>query len=420
MRRSDFTSILSKGVLVSLLIQATSNVFAIPAHREGANCHYDGQGASTIQQNPGSNEAAMQQGNPQRSRVFSTKGVESTPQIIWKSQKLFQYRAFHTTEATSGPFRFLIDIPTDEQITIPIVSQGVIYFTFYVENAYFYAIDAETGKELLTLKFPKNALSAPAALGKTVFLGDRNGSVRAINISERTEKWTFAQKGLSFSYSAPVIDEGIVYFYGAPTGLYAFDAANGGIKWIFKSTDFLYGPAIKGDALVLVNPKGLMMSLDKRTGTKKWEMKIDREAFGPSILDRQIFLHFKNGEIRAYALDDGSFKWKSKAYGGSRSTPVLFNGTVIYAGRENSLGAIDAATGLEKWKFRTTSICHDPIVAGELLYATCEDEKLYAIDPATGRERWRFDNKKSTPPPPVVADGVMYLLGIDGFLYAMK
>jgi glucose dehydrogenase len=63
--------------------------------------------------------------------------------------------------------------------------------------------------------------------------------------------------------------------------------------------------------------------------------------------------------------------------------------------------------------------CGDPLIVGDVLYTTCADKRLYAIDLITGKQRWRLD-KGYMLPMPAFADGVMYLLGMDGFLTAMK
>jgi len=364
----------------------------------------------------------MAYGNPQHSSVFSTRGLEEAPkQTLWKSLKLFQYRALNTTEGTSGPLRLIVDIPTFQAISSPIISSGLIFFTFHTENAYLYAIDAINGKERVVLKFDKNALSALAAIGGTVYFGNRSG-IHAFDVENRVEKWAFEQKGLSFSDSVPVIEDGILYMYGAGkgAGLYAFKAETGEVKWKYPSAEFLNGPAIGGDHLVLVKPKGSIVALDKTTGAEKWEAKIDSDASAPAILEDQIFVTLESGEVRAYGLEDGSFKWKAKKSGGTRTALVLFKGKVIYGGRDDSIIALDARSGLEAWKFRTNLPCYRPLIAGDLFYVVCGDHKMYSLDPVTGAEKWRMDNKKATPPPPFFADGVMYTLGTDGFLYAMR
>ncbi len=50
--------------------------------------------------------------NPQRTRVLNTRGLDAPPtQILWKSEKLFHYRASEWITAKNGPFRFKHRVP---------------------------------------------------------------------------------------------------------------------------------------------------------------------------------------------------------------------------------------------------------------------------------------------------------------------
>lgn len=376
-----------------------------------------GQSPSKAPQIIAGADPTMAYGNAQRSSVLSTRGLNEVPrQVLWKSMKLFEYRDPNADEAAILKF---IGGTILETITVPIISKGIIFFAFRQENAYLYALDASTGRELGVLKREKTFVSSPAAIGGDVLFGDRNGAY-AFDIERRVQKWAFERKGLSFSGCVPIIDDGVVYMYGGGVGggLYAFAVDTGELRWTFNSQS-LDGPAISGSEVILVNPRGLLLSLDKRTGTKRWEAKIVSDASAPAILDDQIFLSTKSGEIRAYGLGDGSLRWQSKKSGGTGTALALFKGRVIYGGRENSIIALDASSGLESWKFRTSLRCRNPIIAGDLLYTVCNDHKLYALDPSTGDEKWRLDNQRATLPP-IFADGVMYVLGTDGFLSALK
>ncbi len=182
----------------------------------------------------------------------------------------------------------------------------------------------------------------------------------------------------------------------------------------------MYGPAIKGDNLILLNPRGSLVSVDKKTGTRKWETKIGRDFLVPAILDDQIIVAHEEGEIRAYALSDGSLNWKSNKDGGARTELALFNDSVFYGERYGNIVALNARTSLEKWRFKTKRPCRQPIVAGDTLYTTCGDRELYAIDSQTGQEKWKTANTKGAPSHPTIADGILYFLGTDGSLSAMK
>ena len=361
----------------------------------------------------------MVDGNAQRSRVLSTKSVDAAPkEWLWQSEQLFQLKYSVPFSTQTGPMTIRGDIPTFHSFTYPIVSQGIVFFTLYVDNAYFYAVDANTGKQLLTLKFDNNRLSAPAAFGQVAVFGTTSGNVYAYDMSTRSMKWSYEGQG-SFSYSSPVIDDGVVYVSGERDGIVALTADTGAVKWKIKADQVLYRPAIKGDNLVVYGVEGTLLSLNKKTGTKNWQTKLGRNFGATAILDDQVFVTHELGEIRAYSLADGTLRWKSNKDGGTQTGLALFKDTVIYGEEFGNIVALDAHSAAQKWKFKTKKRCLSPIVAGETVYTSCGDHHLYAIDPQTGQLKWKFDWKRNGPLP-TFANGVMYFLGSDGILQAAR
>jgi eukaryotic-like serine/threonine-protein kinase len=361
----------------------------------------------------------MIDGNPQLSRVLATKSADAPPQQwLWQSEKLFQMRYSYPFHYVGNGMTIQGTMPTNHSFTFPIVSDGIVFFTLFVNNAYFYAIDANTGKPVLTLKFDKTQLSAPAAIGRVAFFGSSNGNVYAYDIATRNRKWVYEGEG-PFSLSAPVIDEGVVYISGVKDGIIALSAETGTVKWRIKADQLLHRPAIKGDNLVAYGVEGLLISLNKKTGTKNWEAKLERKFTGTAILDDQVFVSHIQGEIRAYALADGALRWKSNRDGGTKTDLALFKDAVIYGEASGNIAALDARTGEPKWKFKTKKPCLSPLVAGEMVYTSCGDHHLYAIGAQTGELKWKFDWKKNGPLP-TIANGVMYFLSNDGILQAAK
>lgn len=378
------------------------------------------QGGQAVAQSASAN-VAMAEGDAQRSRVFATQSLDAAPtRLLWRAEKLFKITPTEHISSQSGPIRFSFDLPTGQHYTVPIVCDGILFFTVYLQSGYFYAIDAATGKQLVILKFDNNQLSATAAVGHTAFFGTRTGRVYAYDIDRKQTNWIFeSDKSASFSYASPVIDEGIVYLVGNPGFVVALGADDGKLKWTFKSDRDLGGPVIKNDNLIVYAQNGLLVSLDKKTGAKKWVSEIGRKFTAPRIIDDQIIVRHVDGEVRAYALADGALRWKSKKDDGANSGLVLFKNSVIYSERYGNLTAIDARTGLPKWKFKTKRPCAVPSVAGSTLYAVCDDKNIYALDAETGQLRWDMAVKK-VGPPPIVADGVMYFLDINGMLQAIN
>ena len=272
----------------------------------------------------------------------------------------------------------------------------------------------------MVLKFPGVRLSAPAVHGSKIFFGDNKGVVHAVDVTTRTEIWSVEQKGRPANIAPPIVDDESLFIYFGESGLHAIDLENGNAKWTFKSSDDAQGFAVNNDRVAMLTARGTLIGIDKKTGAKQWEAKADSDASAPLIAGDQVFIRFKHGEIRAYALADGSVRWKAKPSGGTGTVLAATKQLILFSGREHSIVAADAATGEEKWKFKTNNPCSHPLVAGDLVYALCEDKKFYAIDVTSGKEKWRLENKTATWFMSSFADGVMYVLGADGFLTAMK
>lgn len=359
--------------------------------------------------------------NPQRTRVLKTRGLQGAPkQILWKSEKLFHYRPSDWVTAETGPFRLSLDLPTNQNFSVPIIAGDLLYFTYVAADGYLYAIEKATGQKLAVLRFEKNSVSRPAAKENIVFFGSARGEVYAYDVRRREKKWSFLDKDHSFAQSYPILDGDLLYFYAVDRGLYAFVADTGEVKWLFKSEKFVHSPAVANDRVFLLTYTGRLIAVDRATGITRWDVAVGRDAMGPSVLGDRIFLVYDGGEIRSYSAIDGALQWKSNDVPRSRTAVALHNGMVFYAGRDDSVIAIDATTGAMKLRFKTKRPCHAPVIADELLYVRCHDDRLYALSTATLTEVWQIKNGDTTPPPVVFADGVMYSLGSDGFMYAMR
>lgn len=359
----------------------------------------------------------MVAGNSQRSRVLPSQGPSGVPQdLVWKSKKLFHYRPFQEERLTTGPFTLRVDIPTFQDFSLPIVSKGIVYVSYNsAQEGYFFALDAQTGEQLATLKFDKNHVSAPAALDGTVFFASAR-AVYAYDARKQQLIWTFTDKDHEFAYASLMVHEKTLIVAGHD--LLVLDADTGKLIWSFQQKEYISAAAIGGGKVVFVAGE-LLMALDWKAGNKQWEQKVG-ETFPPAVLDDLVFLRSKAGEIRVFRLRDGSPAWKARKKGGAATALALHDGAVIYGGREDSVYALDARNGEEKWQFGTKRPCTHPTIAGSTVYVVCLDRKLYALEVSTGHEKWRYDNRKAVPPQPTFADGIMYMLGTDGFLTAAR
>ena len=110
-----------------------------------------------------------------------------------------------------------------------------------------------------------------------------------------------------------------------------------------------------------------------------------------------------------------------------RTAAQQASGPTVYVGSvDNTLYAVDAATGSEEWAFTqpSTSVRSSPTVADGTVYVgsleDADDGTLYAVDAATGSQEWAFTQPSGLVHSlPTVVDGTVYVGSHDTTLYAV-
>jgi outer membrane protein assembly factor BamB len=112
-------------------------------------------------------------------------------------------------------------------------------------------------------------------------------------------------------------------------------------------------------------------------------------------------------------------KWRFSTGSSIYSSPAVVGGIVYVGSDDDSLYAIDAATGAERWRFSTGGdVDSSAAVVDGTVYVGSYDGNIYAIDAASGEERWRFDtNEDGRRLVPAVLYGMVYVGGTN--LYAL-
>jgi hypothetical protein len=104
------------------------------------------------------------------------------------------------------------------------------------------------------------------------------------------------------------------------------------------------------------------------------------------------------------------------------SGPAVWEG-LVFAGSSDGqfVNAVDAQTGLEKWRFKMPSrVFSSPaVVAGNVYFAAWGGE-VFWFDAKTGRQTGAAMAEAAVQTSPVVADGVLYFGSDDGYIYAVE
>ena len=112
--------------------------------------------------------------------------------------------------------------------------------------------------------------------------------------------------------------------------------------------------------------------------------------------------------------------WQLPSESQTYSSPVVADGVVYIGNFSGSLVAVDATTGIEKWRFPTGIVHSSPAVSKNIVYVGCFNSNLCAIDTITGKEKWRFQVGDGITASPLLSNGIVFTTGKNGYLYAIN
>ena len=215
---------------------------------------------------------------------------------------------------------------------------------------------------------------------------------------------------------------------------------SGQFDWKFKADyEFLSSPVISQGMIFVNGTGGYVYAIDENSGQRNWIFNRQKSGGGSPVISNGIvyvggFDHF----LCAINAKTGKEKWRFETGDMIISSPAISEGIVYFGSYDGYLYAVNADTGQEKWKFKTQgrkqpfsvydaeadyeivgAIGSSPAIVKRIVYFESHDGYLYALDAKTGVEKWKF-NVGAFTSGPAVSDGLIYVGSSDGYLYAIK
>jgi outer membrane protein assembly factor BamB len=250
----------------------------------------------------------------------------------------------------------------------PVVAEGRLYFID--ANQRVIAVNAADGNRVWseTLR-PSDSRDRTArgggvaAAGGRLFVTTGFGFIAALDARTGEEVWR-ANGGAPF-HSAPVVSGGRVYATTNDSELMAFDANTGEVIWnyqaIAEQARILSAPSVAVDGETVIAPfaSGELIALLGANGRRLWSDSLSRSGRLTSLS----------------AINDIAGR------------PVIEQGIVYAASHSGVLAGIDIRAGQRGWS-RPFASTQTPWVAGDVLYAVSVDGELVAFDRMTGNAFW--------------------------------
>lgn len=171
--------------------------------------------------------------------------------------------------------------------------------------------------------------------------------------------------------------------------------------------------AIADELVVVPTDDGVLHALHVQDGTPGWTFRATAPVRGAFVHDAKVLVTDGDGRIDALDLRTGLEMWSSPPID-SRPSELTALGPTLYVGTSRGdLLAIDAASGLERWRVRVSPagrVVHAPAAAAGVVATTSDDNVVTLVDGSSGALIWQRSADAGGPVgPPVVAAGTVYV-----------
>ena len=297
----------------------------------------------------------------------------------------------------------------------PSIVDGMAYL---VSGGLLYAVDIENQKQrwkkrLIAAKEDPD-LGVPRVRDGTVYVGDRNGFIFAIDATTGNQQWQFETHGIARERLSAIYEEngmehlrnahmngiipepiaiadGTVYVSSWDYTLYALDAESGAEQWRYsvhqpeRHLDYPRAPVIDNGTVYVQTADSRLFVLDASTGTERWrfnELAPASNGVSPAVDTTTVYISHQRFESESY------------------------------------LYAIDKETREVQWRTHVIPPEVGPAVDSTTLYQTLGDG-FVAFNKKTGEEKWRVQLGGTAFSHPAIMNGAVFTSDTSGYIYAL-
>lgn len=226
--------------------------------------------------------------------------------------------------------------------------------------------------------------------GERLYIGSRDGSVRALRAATGSELWRIQTGDLVTS--SPALHQGLVLFAGFDGSIRAVSRSDGEQRWQYDTGQPVPADLVLGGDLVLAGSRSYdLLALDARTGAKRWGYYywFSWVDSAPVVAQGIAYLGSSDASsVFAIDVERGRLLWQRKVPGLAWAQPVLAGNRIVAVttghgsyrpGSSGAVLAIDRSSGAIDW-------LEPGVHAGEKLEwgfgsaPAADERKVYAAD----------------------------------------
>ena len=232
-------------------------------------------------------------------------------------------------------------------------------------------------------------------------------------------------------WAAPVETNGGLVVQVSRGLLAQVDPSNGAAAWRYPTDDddrnpYYATPIVDGSRLYVVDYRGRAARLDLSAGQPRedWVLELDAQVVATPLLRNGIlYIPTESGRIEVVDADQGlltrTLQTDDRRIWGS---PAATSSTIFVGDLDNGVTvAFDLSTGELLWQQEISGpSAADLALDGDLLLVGAFDQHIHALEVTrSGEERWAFQGDGWSMAEPLVRQGVVYAVTMNGFVYAL-
>ncbi|MBB1253894.1 PQQ-binding-like beta-propeller repeat protein [Streptomyces sp. OF3] len=244
---------------------------------------------------------------------------------------------------------------------------------------------------------------------------------------ERWRPWRFRMT--NDLWGTPVVVDDLLYVTSFE--VHALDVASG--KRRFKTSEVAWSMAV-ASGRVHASDGPSLFALGAKDGAERWKLAVDGWVYSLQAERGTVLTGTRGGGVQAWESATGDLLWTIAGAQTDFETPdagpLLHDGTA-YVWADGQLYALDARTGVERWRHPvgdSAAVGGTPVrvrPAEDGAVYVCAGSRVLSLDGNSGAERWRFDSPAAflSPPAfapgPAIAGGGVYVADYLGTVYAL-
>lgn len=241
-----------------------------------------------------------------------------------------------------------------------------------------YALDPTTGAKRWRIASDKT-LFPPAVSDSVVYVGGRDGSLRAVALDTGRTIWRRDFGGWIYT---PAIVDGRLVAGGNENILRGIDARNGDQLWQKTlEQEVVYRPvAVPGSGVVITTFGAKIVMVNANNGATRWEVRDTTPSFPPAIHAGRLYFGTFGGSLKARPQEDGHVIWAQQLNGRLHLMPYVADGVVLVGSDQGELAAYEARTGKRLWHdTQSRELVASPLILNGAVIGFTSDTEYFSL-----------------------------------------